>query len=566
MDISHIASTHGNFTPAAGSRHHTLLNSNETPLDSDLLLIKSMSRQIDARILAIDDEIALLGQFERPTDERQKSEWTGERSDGETEWTQQAPAVLLELGGPLEDNEQLDTDHPLAKLTDERQSLVRLRSQNNAVLSSLRRIPPEILDEIFTLTRPTIRSHFQRRRSTGSLNDSPWILTHVSRSWRATAISTSSLWSVVAISFTTSDLGPAGLYPLPMLEAQIGRAHNLKIHFYGEQECDPRPQTEVFKLLVSHSLRWEELSIGLTSALVPLLEGLQDRIPLLRRLHLQWSSPESDAGVHSIDCFNRAPSLVDVTVVNEQRLVPLRLAFPQLLRYQLDGPWKLHRDILRVGSNLVEVRMILDFDFEATEPWSDSAIHLPYLRRLFVSHAVLLHFLVAPALDEIALLTSYGDGIQSNFRPFVERSGCTVRRLCLYGRVEAASLADILKSTTTVTELVLVEAAELGGADSALLPVLTLAPERPPLAPQLQSICLGSAEGNFLNLNVCMHMISSRWKQPHRALRAATLLSADPLSPVDDLNMRQEGLDLLILDGRRAEEIMGDWTYQTSWN
>ncbi|KAJ7155821.1 hypothetical protein C8R46DRAFT_1196540 [Mycena filopes] len=502
-----------------------------------------------------------------------KSEWTGERSDGETEWTQQSSAVVPELGCLLEDNGQFDngqfdTDDPLAQLTGERQLLVDLRSQNSAIISPLRRIPPEVLAEIFIWTLPAVWTLSERRSF--SFDGSPWLLTHVSRSWRATAISTSSLWSVVAISFT-SDLGPpAGLYPLPMLEAQVGRAHNLKIHFYGEQGCDPRPQIEVFKLLVSHSSRWEELSIALTSALVPLLDRLQDRIPLLRRLHLQWSYPESDAGVHSIDCFNRAPSLVDVTVVNEQRLVPLRLAFPQLIRYQLNGPWKLHRDILQLGLNLVEVRIILAFD--ATKAWSNptqGAIHLPYLRRLFVSHAGLLHSLVAPALDEIALYTSYGERIQNNFRPFIERSGCTVRRLCLYGLVEAASLADILKGLTTITELAILTRNGLNGGvdhDVAFLTVLTLTPETPPLAPQLRSIYLGSVEGSSLNPSACMQMISSRWKQRHRALRAAALLSAEPLGPVDDLNMQQEGLDLLVLDGRRAEEIMDDWTYQTNWN
>ncbi|KAJ7155814.1 hypothetical protein C8R46DRAFT_850114, partial [Mycena filopes] len=82
----------------------------------------------------------------------------------------------------------------LKQLTNEHQSLVRLRSQNNAVLSPLRRFPPEVLGEIFTLTLPDIWTHFERQRF--SSKDSPWSLTHVSRGWRATAISNSSLWSV----------------------------------------------------------------------------------------------------------------------------------------------------------------------------------------------------------------------------------------------------------------------------------------------------------------------------------------------------------------------------------
>ncbi|KAJ7155792.1 hypothetical protein C8R46DRAFT_1005023, partial [Mycena filopes] len=244
----------GNLTPAAGTRHHELLNSNDTPLDSEILLIKSTTSQIDARMIAIDEEIALL-------------------------------------------------HRRLQQLTDERQSLVRLRSQNSAIVSPLRRIPPEVLAEIFTWSLPLVNTLSEHERF--SSTDSPWFLTYVSRGWRATAISTSSLWSVVAIGYCQG-LNPAGLYPLPMLETHIGRAQRLKIHFYGEEDCEPGPQIEVFEYLVSHSSRWEELSLGLTSALVPLLGSLQDRIPSLRRLHIQWSDETSQANVDSIDCFYRA--------------------------------------------------------------------------------------------------------------------------------------------------------------------------------------------------------------------------------------------------------------------
>ncbi|KAJ7173419.1 hypothetical protein C8R46DRAFT_871681, partial [Mycena filopes] len=122
------------------------LDSNEPPLDSDLFVIKSTSSQIEARMLTLDEEIAPL---------RRR----------------------------------------LEQLVDERQALVRLRCQNSAISSPLRRIPPEVLAEIFTWTLPATWVLSERERF--SCNDSPWLLTHVSRGWRATAISTSSLWSLV---------------------------------------------------------------------------------------------------------------------------------------------------------------------------------------------------------------------------------------------------------------------------------------------------------------------------------------------------------------------------------
>ncbi|KAJ7155805.1 hypothetical protein C8R46DRAFT_434030 [Mycena filopes] len=507
-------STGTNLTPAAGTRHHTLMNSNETPLDSDIPLIKAMGSYLDVRMLALDEEIAPL---------RRR----------------------------------------LEQLVDERQALVHLRSQNSAIISPLRRIPPEILAEIFTWTLPAVWTERHRFKS----DDSPWLLTHVSRGWRTTAISTSSLWSLVVIDYPPK-LNLAGLYPLPMLEAHIGRAQKLNIHFYGQEARDLVPQIDVFMYLASHSSRWEELSLGVTSALVPLLDSLQDRLPSLRRLNIQWSEAASQANVDSIDCFHRAPCLVDFTVLNEFRSVPVRLPIEQLTCFRADNSWEFHQGALGLGLNLVEVRISIAFD---DEPWPavTQVIHLPSLRRLYVSHPEMLAFLIAPALDEIALESWLGDGeeIQSNFRPFVERSRCTLRRLCLHGGVEAATLSHLLKGTTTITELAILRSIAPGAEhdDVALFDMLTIAPETPHIAPQLQSISLGCEPGNSLDRSRCLAMIHSRWKQPHRALRAADLLSAAAEDPVDDLNMREEGLDLMIQSGQLAQEVMKDWTYNPTW-
>ncbi|KAJ7173308.1 hypothetical protein C8R46DRAFT_1215261 [Mycena filopes] len=194
-----------------------------------------------------------------------------------------------------------------------------------------------------------------------------------------------------------------------MLETHVARAQKLKIHFYGHETSPAGPQVEAFNYLAFYASRWAELSLSLTSALVPLLGSLQDRIPSLRRLHIQWSDETSQANVDSIECFHSAPCLVDFAVFNEFRFIPIRLPVQQLTRYQLNGPWELHRDILVRGLNLVEIRLSINFD---GEPWPDvtDAVHLPSLRRLYTSHCEVLDFLVAPALEELALLFYLDEG------------------------------------------------------------------------------------------------------------------------------------------------------------
>ncbi|KAJ7239597.1 hypothetical protein B0H12DRAFT_1056600, partial [Mycena haematopus] len=122
-----------------GTRHHALLNSNEVPLDSEVPIIKAAIAKVDASLACIDEEIMQL-------------------------------------------------QSRLKQLEAERDRLSSYRTQSSAILSPLRRMPPEILGEIFSWTIPQ-----DIRREEGY---SPWFLTHISRRWREIAVSTSSLWSL----------------------------------------------------------------------------------------------------------------------------------------------------------------------------------------------------------------------------------------------------------------------------------------------------------------------------------------------------------------------------------
>ncbi|KAJ7208771.1 hypothetical protein B0H12DRAFT_993833, partial [Mycena haematopus] len=116
------------------------LNSDEVPLDSEIPIIKSGFSKIDAALACIDEEIMQL-------------------------------------------------HSRLKQLEAERGRLSSYRAQSCAILSPLRRMPPEILGEIFSWTIPKAFLPGERY--------SPWFLTHISRRWRESAVLTSSLWSRV---------------------------------------------------------------------------------------------------------------------------------------------------------------------------------------------------------------------------------------------------------------------------------------------------------------------------------------------------------------------------------
>ncbi|KAJ6552733.1 hypothetical protein B0H19DRAFT_949729, partial [Mycena capillaripes] len=120
------------------TRYHNLLTTNEPPEDSDVASIHSAISAADVLLTLLDEEIS-----------------------------------------HLRDRVQ--------QLEEERNSLSRFRTQNQAVLSQRRRVPPEVLSQIFCWTLPSAKN--AQLRTQFRATDSPWVLTHVCHHWRNVAIS-----------------------------------------------------------------------------------------------------------------------------------------------------------------------------------------------------------------------------------------------------------------------------------------------------------------------------------------------------------------------------------------
>ncbi|KAJ7113993.1 hypothetical protein C8R44DRAFT_796050 [Mycena epipterygia] len=525
VDVSDLTRIQSDFNAGPGTRHYRLLNSNDAPVEpDDVDLVTSIVSKTEARLARIDWEISRL---------RDR----------------------------------------LSHLEDERDSLSNQLARNKSILSPLRRMPPEILLEIFSRTLPSILT--ARRRERFDVKNVPWVLGHISSHWRAVALASPSLWSLVAVNYTAFVEDPASSYPYPMLETQLARAQTLKIHFYASAKSESFAQTEMFKFLAAHSSRWEELSISLTSDLVPLLATLRDRVPLLCRLWLQWDAPESQIEVESIDCFQSAPSLIDVGVYNEYRSIPILFPVQQLTRYHADAPWDIHEGILKAAQNLVEARIDIRFDLT---PWPESCetTELLSLRRLYVSEPALLDHIRAPHLEEIAFWMGKDEGpeILAKLESVLLRSSCHIRRLCLKGIPNNDITAEILKKFPSIIELgIIINDSEYTTEANNLMSHLTVSDlaGSTPVAPQLHCLFFGCDNDSYIDYTLYLEMVKSRWKSKGCALEAAALLTdsgpgPDPatLSALDALH--QDGLELFTLEGAEASEIMGGWIYTSLWN
>ncbi|KAJ7663941.1 hypothetical protein DFH06DRAFT_1087795 [Mycena polygramma] len=512
------------FHVASGARHLTLLTNNEPPEDSEKTFIRSLVSTADARLTHLDEEISKL------------------RAQ-------------------------------LKRLEEERASFFSYRARNRAILSPLRRMPPEVLNEIFFWTLPLTTDTL--RRTKFDMGASPWVLSRISSRWRAIALSTPSLWSRIVVDFSESQ-DASSAYPLPFAKAQIERSQKLKIHFYGDSEADSQPQIELFQLLAQHSSRWEEFSIGVTSAIVPLLPAVRHRIPLLKRLYIQWQDAESQS-VESLDCFQTAPSLVDAGIYNEFHFLPTAFPVHQLTRYQLDAPWATHREILNLAPNLIEARIEIDFD---REPWpkhdEHEIIDLRHLRRLYIYDVRVLPFLRLPVVEELAMWVS-GDNVDpspADLESFVNRSAC-LRRLCLTGSPNADVTSKMLQETSSITELVILATdSDAAKEVNALLTALTVSNSggSTMIAPQLRLIVVGTRDDDHhIDEAKYIAMLRSRRKINGCALESAALLIESPPEPCPEMldrfrTLREEGLNLLTRQGKDAVDEMQRLAYAASWN
>ncbi|KAK7012821.1 F-box domain-containing protein [Favolaschia claudopus] len=500
--------------------YHPLLNSNDAPTDSESSLIRSILVNADKRLQLLDHELS-----------------------------------------KLEEN--------LQQMKAERAALLTFRARTRTILSPLRRMPTELLREIFSWALPSISDMAKSGRVDTGL--SPWVSTYISSRWRAISLSTPSLWSLFITDYDINDPTPP-YYSPSLIETQLQRARSMKVHFYPNQTVDPKPQVEIFQLLARHSDRWEDLSIGLTSLIVPLLPSLRARLPSLRRLWVQWLRPSSSLSVQSINCFHIAPSLVDFGATDVSLFRPVLFPAHQLTRYDLNGPWEHHWEILRQIPALVEARIITGAD----EIWPeiDGIINLLHLRRLSICAVTALSYLRAPLLEELTLFED--EDPVSVFRSFLDRSSCSIKRLCVED-YRALPTLQLLNCSSSITELVIVNHREPAEEVQALMEALTVfnVPRDKVIAPHLSLVYVGwegaEDDDSELDYEALLQMVQSRWKSESCSLEKIGLVIPDGPRPdsviLDTLNrLREDGLDVMLLEGMAASFEIRIWDCEETWN
>lgn len=244
-----------------------------------------------------------------------------------------------------------------------------------------RRLPPEILSDIFHRSLPVDRSgnfgqYFQQLIQ----------VTHVSMYWRSVGLQTAELWS--QIQFFISDARE-----IEVAQAWLHRSQNQPISFrlwdylsFGD--ISPTWQNAM-NVLVPHCARWRDATLGLPNV-VPseIISQITDSVPLLESLTIISSSHH---GIPSM--FSLAPQLRNLTIDRVEGFLICPVPWYQLTTLVITFGIKSNDclEVLRQSPNLATLK------FAFFSSFNPALLRLPDVPH--VKHALLTNLDIARGTD-----------------------------------------------------------------------------------------------------------------------------------------------------------------------
>ncbi|KAJ7775737.1 hypothetical protein DFH07DRAFT_767143 [Mycena maculata] len=186
---------------------------------------------------------------------------------------------------------------------------------------------------------------------------------------------------------------------------------------------------------------------------------------------------------------------------------------------------------------------------------------------------IVLNYLRTPTLEEIAMdMTPFhGPNAFHPLKSLIDRSACPLQKLCLRGCLPVFPTTEILRAYPSITTLAIVVHASSGGAASTLISQLVVggpSTQHETIVPQLTEILVGCEDEASIDHAAYLRMLRSRCGHAECTLKAAALLThlgsrPDPTT-LSGLNaLYQAGLNLLLLEGVGAGDVIDSWIYVT---
>jgi hypothetical protein len=307
----------------------------------------------------------------------------------------------------------------LDDLVNRRDQIEKNVSDHQALLCPARRLPPDIMEEIF------LHCFSADRYPTLGSTEAPTLLSHVCRGWRNLSLSISRFWSSIHILPTGSMRTWRWKDSVPYrrridaVEAWLARSgsHPLSISLSMNMEIDETYASTMIDILIQHSRRWKDVQLVLTADLFQRVIILTpESIPLLESISLDvepmgWGD-DDEISRKQIAFLQKSPRLHRVVLFNVKiiKCFPLWKHLTHLCILSSNFAKGLEPmaalETLRLCTNLSNCRLNI-YSAEQGHPTPVSPIELPYLClmhlrvRLEGDLVVMLHHLVLPRLQDI---------------------------------------------------------------------------------------------------------------------------------------------------------------------
>ncbi|KAK0203256.1 hypothetical protein DFS33DRAFT_1346265 [Desarmillaria ectypa] len=402
--------------------------------------------------------------------------------------------------------------------------------------SPISRLPPELLAEVFEQTVPTGSSSWLT-----SIREAPWVLGHVSSSWRRLTLSHLSLWS----SITVNEYRKHTVAMLKMALTRSGSSPltlRLYLSFMTADQME-----ELYLILCNECYRWKSISITLESRSNMASQQFFSLIipadyPILESFSLIMDTPFSYQEALPPGLFDRAPML---HVIHMLPLLTNDLPWSRITTFITSTITVEQQFILLRESPQLQTLEVEDYRGTRVPPVTNSypLVHVS-LATFQAPDISSFSFLTLPALTDLYINNIVDKNDADKFSAFVSRSCCPLESLRFPFSTFSVSLVDTLASLPTLREL---HTAFFDGDISPLLSVLSTPPM---ILPRLEDLELNQVFGT-VNLRTVVALVSYRRK--HTPLRylmmeSKKILPKRPQAQAPHLNALRElqGRDFVI--------------------
>ncbi|KAJ7782477.1 hypothetical protein DFH07DRAFT_909305 [Mycena maculata] len=240
------------------------------------------------------------------------------------------------------DDEIAELQKAIDKLTQERDSLVAYVEAHKALIAPMRRLPLDIIQEIFVACLPT------HRNCVMSAIEAPVILGRICSSWRAISLSTHRLWDRLHVveptrtdrSLSTFDVKYA--QRIEMTKTWLDRsgacALSISLESGFDLSANPQPASDLFlRALIPYSSRWHRIAFTIPTSVTQSLGHLTENdVPMLQDITIHERTEHRPGSVNMQWIF-RGPQISSFSVSRPGfgRMAELPLRWSQLTALSL---------------------------------------------------------------------------------------------------------------------------------------------------------------------------------------------------------------------------------------